>query len=83
MNPSEANLNLRYITNSSGDTTDVIVPIKLWEKLVHTLETESGLQWIDEHESCQQILADLQESLQQALTEQTYPIEQLWTENNK
>ena len=70
---------IRYITNAAGETTDVLVPLELWEQIINTLEDPaSGLAWIDEHEPKTQILADLQESLKQAATGQTYPVSQLW-----
>jgi hypothetical protein len=78
MIPVQPNPNLRYVTNNSGETTDVIVPIQLWEQIVQYLESESGIKWIDEHESSDQLLADLQSSLQEVLTGKTYPIDQLW-----
>jgi hypothetical protein len=69
---------IRYVINPDGKTTDVIVPVELWQQLINSVDTDSGLAWIDEQEPKAQILADLQESLRQAATEQTFPVSQLW-----
>ena len=70
---------VRYVTNATGEATDVLVPIELWQQLIHALQDpESGLAWIDEHEPNAQILADLQVSLQHAAVGLTFPISQLW-----
>jgi hypothetical protein len=70
---------VRYVTNAAGETTDVLVPLDLWQQLLNTLQDpNSGLAWADENEPNAQILADLQASIKQATTGQTYPISQLW-----
>ncbi len=70
---------VRYVTNAAGKTTDVLVPLDLWEQIINALEDPaSGLAWVDEQEPNAQILADLQESLKQAAAGQTYPVSQLW-----
>lgn len=69
---------IRYVTNAEGKTTDVIVPIELWQQLINSVDADSGLAWIDEQEPKAQILADLQESLQQVAIGQTFPVSQLW-----
>jgi hypothetical protein len=71
-------IDIRYITNANGKTTDVIIPIEIWEKLITSLDTESGLAWIDEQESKEQILADLQESIQDTKAGKTFSIDELW-----
>ena len=40
---------IRYVTNSEGKATDVLVPLELWQQLIHSLNTDnvSGLDWID------------------------------------
>ncbi len=70
----------RYVTNSEGKTTDVLVPLEIWQQLIHSLNTDniSGLAWIDEQEPKEQILADLQESVRLATAGQTFPVSQLW-----
>lgn len=71
--------NVRYVTNTNGETTDVLVPLELWQQLINTLQDpDSGLAWVDEHEPNAQLLADLQESIKQAATGQTFPVSQLW-----
>jgi len=72
---------IRYLTNAHGQTTDVLVPIKLWQQLISSINSDnaSGLAWVDEHEPKAQILADLQESVRQAAAgRQTFPVSQLW-----
>lgn len=70
---------VRYVTNAAGETTDVLVPLDLWQQLINTLQDPtSGLAWVDEHEPNAQILADLQASLKQAAPGQTFPVSQLW-----
>jgi hypothetical protein len=70
---------VRYVTNAAGETTDVLVPLDLWQQLINALQDPaSGLAWADEHEPNAQILADLQASLKQAAAGQTFPVSQLW-----
>lgn len=71
---------IRYVTNANGETTDVLVPVELWQQLMNTINSDpvSGLAWIDEQEPKAQILADLQESMQLATAGQTFPVSQLW-----
>ena len=59
---------IRYVTNAEGKVTDMLVPLELWQQLIHSLNTDniSGLAWIDEQEPKEQILADLQESISKA-----------------
>ncbi|MEH2220336.1 MAG: hypothetical protein V7K72_25060 [Nostoc sp.] len=71
---------IRYVTNIEGQTTDVLVPIELWQQLMNSINSDkiSGLAWIDEEEPKVQILADLQESVRQAVVGQTFPFSELW-----
>ncbi|MBE9146441.1 hypothetical protein [Planktothrix mougeotii] len=71
---------IRYVTNADGETTDVLVPVEIWQQLMNTINSDpvSGLAWIDEQEPKAQILADLQESMQLASSGQTFPLSQLW-----
>jgi inorganic pyrophosphatase len=71
---------IRYVTNVDGETTDVLVPLELWQQLISSINSDnvSGLAWIDEHEPKAEILADLQESLRQATVGQTFPVSELW-----
>jgi hypothetical protein len=71
---------IRYVTNSEGKATDVLVPFELWQQLIHSLNTDniSALAWIDEQEPKEQVLADLQESVRLAAAGQTFPVSQLW-----
>ena len=74
---------IRYVTNAEGKATDVLVPLELWQQLIHSLNTDniSGLAWIDEQEPKVQILAELQESVRLAATGQTFPVAQLWEDS--
>lgn len=79
MTISELEIRIRYVTNAAGERTDVLVPVELWQKLMDSLNLNaSGLAWIDEQEPKAQILADLQESLQQAAAGQTFLVSELW-----
>ncbi|NUN66716.1 hypothetical protein HCU40_18620 (plasmid) [Pseudanabaena biceps] len=71
---------IRYVTNAESKATDVLVPLELWQQLIHSLNTDniSGLALIDEQEPKEQILADLQESAKLAAAGQTFPVSQLW-----
>jgi inorganic pyrophosphatase len=77
---TEISSQIRYVTNVDGETTDVLVPIELWQQLMSSVNSDnvSGLAWIDEQEPKAQILADLQESVRQAAVGQTFPISELW-----
>ncbi len=50
---------IRYVTNVDRETTDVLVPIELWQQLISSINSDnaSGLAWIDEQEPKAQILA--------------------------
>ncbi|AFY32384.1 hypothetical protein [Calothrix sp. PCC 7507] len=71
---------IRYVTNVDGETTDVLIPVELWQHLISSINSDSvtGLAWIDEQEPKAQILADLQESIRQATAGQTFPVSELW-----
>lgn len=72
---------IRYITNTAGEPTDVLIPLALWQKVLSFVrDPDSGLAWIDEHEPNAQILADLQTSLQQSAAGQTFPVATLWND---
>ncbi|MHC5857442.1 hypothetical protein [Nostoc sp.] len=71
---------IRYVTNVNGETTDVVVPLELWQQLISSINSDnvSSLAWIDEQEPKAQILADLQESVRKAAVGQTFPVSELW-----
>jgi hypothetical protein len=77
---AEFSSQIRYVTNVDGETTDVLVPIEIWQQLMSSVNSDnvSGLAWIDEQEPKAQILADLQESVRQAAVGQTFPVSELW-----
>ena len=79
MNLSQIQNQIKYVTNAVGEKTEVLIPVKIWATLVEHLQAiESGLDTIDENEPKAEILADLQESIRQSQTGQTYPISELW-----
>lgn len=84
MNISELQTLVKYISNSQGEKTEVIIPIEVWNSLLQKItplelySTVSGLSPVDESEPKTQIIADLQESIRAARAGQTYPISQLW-----
>jgi hypothetical protein len=89
MNISQIETVVKYITNSHGEKTDVIVPMGLWHILLAEVTsgrcdenkfTESGLDPIDENEPNTKILADLQASIRAVKAGETYPVSQLWGE---
>ena len=65
MNTSKITSNIKYITNTQGEKTEVIIPIELWNRLMQSIDpseiysTVSGLSPVDEDEPKSQILADL------------------------
>lgn len=79
MNLSQIQNQIKYVTNTAGEKTEVLVPVEIWETLIELLQPiESGLDTIDENEPKAGILADLQESIRQARSGQTYPSSELW-----
>jgi hypothetical protein len=70
---------IRFITNSEGQQTDVVVPISVWQQVLASLALlDSGLHPEDENEPKDSILADLVESVRAARRGETYPIAELW-----
>lgn len=88
MNISELQTLVKYISNAQGEKTEVIIPIKLRNSLLQTItpievySTLSRLSPIDENEPKTQILANLQESIRAARAGETYPISQLWEDQD-
>lgn len=79
MKLSQIQNQIKYVTNAAGEKTEVLIPVEIWETLIELLQPiESGLDPIDSNEPKAQILADLQESIRQARTGQTYPVSALW-----
>jgi hypothetical protein len=79
MNLSQLETQVKYVSDASGETTEVIVPVALWKMLLEKLSPEaSGLDAVDEHEPKEQILGDLQESLRAATAGNHYPVSELW-----
>jgi hypothetical protein len=88
MNISELQTLVKYISNAQGEKTEVIIPIAVWNSLLQKItsielySTLSGLNPVDENEPKTQILADLQESIRAAKAGETYPISQLWEDQD-
>lgn len=81
MNVSQIEPYIKYVTDTTGEKTEVIIPINLWEKLLDLLTpTESGLHPDDEYEPNATILADLKQSVKEAAADQTYPVSDLWAD---
>ncbi|MGB3298021.1 MAG: hypothetical protein WBA76_07110 [Phormidesmis sp.] len=80
MTTSQFEANVRYLTNADGAKTDVVIPVELWMKLLEALQSESGLDSIDELEPNSQILADFQTALRQVRSGETFPLSELWKE---
>ena len=79
MNLSQLEAQVKYVNNAQGETTEVIVPVALWQMLMDRLSPAiSGLDPIDENEPKEQILADLQESLRAAAVGNHCPVSELW-----
>jgi hypothetical protein len=84
MNILEIQEQIKYITNSQGKKTEVVIPLELWEDLLHIANlrepqsTVVGLDLVDKNEPKAQILADLQEAIRSVKAGFTYPISELW-----
>ena len=79
MDISQIERQLKYVTNSAGDKTEVIVPVALWNAVLGLLpKLESGLDPSDEFESKQDILSDLKDALRETQQGISYPVADLW-----
>lgn len=70
--------NVRYLPNEAGEKTDVLVPVEVWENILKALESDSGLDPIDEQKPINQILDDLQTAVQEVKLGRTKPVSELW-----
>ena len=73
MNLNNLNQKIRYLTNQYGKTTDVLIPIEIWETLLSYLPRETDLE-----DSKEEILADLKQSLLDGKAGKTFPLDELW-----
>ena len=72
---------VQYVTNTNGETTGVLVPLKVWENLLESWQNLADqLEQIDEAEPKEKILQNLKDSLRQTKAGQTFPISELWEE---
>jgi len=70
---------VQYVTNAHGETTGVLVPLKVWEEFLKSLQAFADeLGQIDEAESNEKILADLKDSIRHLKAGQTFPVSELW-----
>ncbi|NET74331.1 MAG: hypothetical protein F6K62_26495 [Sphaerospermopsis sp. SIO1G2] len=65
--------NIRYVTNEKGETTDVLIPLELWETIIVQLSETEEIE-----DSREEILNDLKQSLLDGKTGKTFPLEELW-----
>ena len=68
---------IRYLTNEEGQTTDVLIPLTLWEDILKNLNVE--INPLDESKT--QLIADFKESLIEAKQGDTFPLEELWEDD--
>ena len=68
---------IRYLTNEEGQTTDVLIPLTLWEDILKNLDVEMNP--LDESKT--QLIADFKESLIDAKQGDTFPLEELWEDD--
>ena len=68
---------IRYLTNEEGKTTDVLIPLAVWENILQTLNLETA----EESDSKAELIADLKQSLLDAQTGKTFPLEELWEDD--
>ncbi|MGI0479866.1 hypothetical protein ACN4EE_03665 [Geminocystis sp. CENA526] len=65
---------IRYLTNDEGKKTDVLIPLAMWENILQNLPLE-----IEENNDNKiQLIADFKQSLLDARDGKTYPLEELW-----
>ncbi len=68
---------IRYLTNQEGKTTDVLIPLTIWESIMEKLNPKTT----EEDDSKAQLIADLKQSLRDARDGKTYPLEELWEDS--
>jgi hypothetical protein len=70
MNATEAQALVKYVTNAEGHTTDVLVPLSVWEALLEgsTLEDPDA----------EAIAASIERGLRDIKAGRTKPIAELW-----
>jgi hypothetical protein len=70
MTTTEAQALVKYVTNANGQTTDVIVPLAVWEALLESNALEDP--------SPEEIAASLHRSLDDLKLGKTKPLAELW-----
>ena len=68
---------IRYLTNQEGKTTDVLIPLTIWESIIEKLNPKTT----EENDSKAQLISDLKQSLLDARDGKTYPLEELWEDS--
>jgi hypothetical protein len=72
MNINKINQKIRYLTNESGEKTDVLVPLEIWQNILNFLPKN------EIEDSKELILNDLKQALLDGKEGKTFPIEELW-----
>lgn len=72
MNINNINQKVRYLTNESGEKTDVLVPLEMGQNILNFLPKN------EIEDSKELILNDLKQSLLDGKEGKTFPIEELW-----
>jgi hypothetical protein len=70
MTTTEAQALVKYVTNAKGQTTDVLVPLAVWEALLESNALEDP--------SPEEIAASLHRSLDDIQSGKTKPLAELW-----
>lgn len=68
---------IRYLTNDEGIKTDVLIPLAMWENILQNLPLEIE----KDNDNKTQLIADFKQSLLDARDGKTYPLEQLWEDD--
>jgi hypothetical protein len=72
MNINKISQKIRYLTNESGEKTDVLVPLEIWQNILNFLPKN------EIEDSKELILNDLKQALLDGKEGKTFPIEELW-----
>jgi hypothetical protein len=70
MTATEAQAFIKYVTNAEGQTTDVLVPLSVWEALLEGVALEDP--------DAEAIAASIERGLRDIKAERTKPIAELW-----
>ncbi len=68
---------IRYLTDEGGKKTDVLIPLAVWENILQTLKLETA----ETSDSKAELIADLKQSILDAQAGKTFPLAELWEDN--